>query len=89
MDDLISREALRKRAVECGKLAKQDPHLLVVGLGYVIEAPAVDAAPVVTCGMCRYHKPIDFCELHRQTGWFNDQFCSRGARMNLPEGEMT
>lgn len=55
---------------------------------YDINAlPTVEAAPVVTCGMCRYHKPIDFCELHRQTGWFNDQFCSRGARMNLPEGE--
>lgn len=40
MDDLISREALREKAVECGKLAKQDPRLLVVGLGYVIEAPA-------------------------------------------------
>lgn len=53
------------------------------------DIPSVDAAPVVTCGMCRYHKPIDFCELHRQTGWFNDQFCSRGARMDLMEGDMT
>ena len=45
--ELIEREALREKAIECGKLAKQDPRLLVVGLGYVLDAPAIDAAPVV------------------------------------------
>ncbi|MEA5003834.1 MAG: DUF551 domain-containing protein [Christensenella sp.] len=40
-DDVISRNELREKAMECGKLAQQDPRLLVVGLGYVVNAPTV------------------------------------------------
>lgn len=53
---LIEREALREKAIECGKLAKQDPRLLVVGLGYVLDAPAIDAAPVVHGWWKYFHK---------------------------------
>ncbi len=42
--------------------------------------PTIDAVPVVRCRECKYHKPIDYCTKHKQTGWFNDDFCSRGQR---------
>lgn len=37
-----------------------------------------DVVPVVRCRECKYHKPIDYCTKHKQTGWFDDDFCSRG-----------
>ena len=40
--------------------------------------PTIDAVPVVRCWECKYHKPIDYCTKHKQTGWFDDDFCSRG-----------
>lgn len=42
--------------------------------------PTISAVPVVRCRECKYHKPIDYCTKHKQTGWFNDDFCSRGQR---------
>ena len=49
------------------------------------DLPACDSfasnvEPVVRCRECKYHKPIDYCEKHKQTGWFSDDFCSRGQR---------
>ena len=44
------------------------------------EVPLVDAVPVVRCRECKYHKPIDYCTKHKQTGWFDDNFCSYGRR---------
>lgn len=38
--------------------------------------PTIDAVPVVRCRECKYHKPIDYCTKHKQTGWFDDDFCS-------------
>ena len=46
----------------------------------LINAPTISAVPVVRCRECKYHKPIDYCTKHKQTGWFNDDFCSRGQR---------
>ena len=49
--------------------------------------PTIDAVPVVRCRECKYHKPIDYCTKHKQTGWFDDDFCSYGQRKeaNLDE----
>ncbi len=47
---------------------------------YIDSAPTISAVPVVRCRECKYHKPIDYCTKHKQTGWFNDDFCSRGQR---------
>ncbi len=44
----------------------------------LINAPTISAVPVVRCRECKYHKPIDYCTKHKQTGWFDDDFCSRG-----------
>lgn len=45
----------------------------------VKDLPAADVVEVVRCKNCRYHKPIDYCEKHKETGWFPDDFCSHGA----------
>lgn len=47
-------------------------------LNLICHAPTIDAVPVVRCRECRYHKPIDYCTKHKQTGWFDDDFCSYG-----------
>lgn len=44
------------------------------------DAPTIDAVPVVRCRECKYHRPIDYCAKHKQTGWFDDDFCSHGKR---------
>ena len=49
-------------------------------LAIVDAQPTADVAPVVRCRECKYHKPIDYCEKHKKTGWLNDDFCSRGQR---------
>ena len=49
-------------------------------IGVINNAPTVDAVSVVRCRECKYHKPIDYCTKHKQKGWFNDDFCSRGQR---------
>ncbi len=46
----------------------------------VDKAPTIDAVPVVRCRECKYHKPIDYCTKHKQTGWFDDNFCSYGEQ---------
>lgn len=49
-------------------------------IGVVNNAPTIDAVPVVRCRECKYHKPIDYCTKHKQTGWFDDNFCSYGEQ---------
>ena len=51
-----------------------------VFIDWVSREPTISAVPVVRCRECKYHKPIDYCEKHAQTGWFDDDFCSRGQR---------
>lgn len=99
---LIEREALREKAIECGKLTKQDPRLLVVGLGYVLDAPAIDAAPVVhgrwediettAYGLC-YATCSECgyrCARDTATGKVSERFCKDcGARMDGGDGHGT
>lgn len=49
-------------------------------LDNIEAAPTISAVPVVRCRECKYHKPIDYCTKHKQTGWFDDDFCSYGQR---------
>ena len=44
------------------------------------NTPTISAVPVVRCRECKYHKPIDYCTKHKQTGWFDDNFCSYGEQ---------
>ena len=49
-------------------------------LNIINDAPTISTVPVVRCRECKYHKPIDYCTKHKQTGWFDDDFCSYGQR---------
>ena len=55
-------------------------------LNIINDAPTISAVPVVRCQECKYHKPIDYCTKHKQTGWFDDDFCSRGQRKEAEHG---
>ena len=49
----------------------------------VVSQPTVDAVPVVRCGDCKHHhyqNGIPYCD-KLYWGWKDDDFCSRGARM--------
>lgn len=35
---------------------------------------------IVKCKGCKYHKPIDYCEKHNDSGWYDDDFCSFGKK---------
>lgn len=35
---------------------------------------------IVKCKGCKYHKPIDYCERHNDSGWYDDDFCSFGKK---------
>ena len=78
MSEYIEREialaALSKSGVTCNMRASK----------IVARQPAADVAPVVRCRECKYHKPIDYCEKHKKTGWFDDDFCCRGQRKEAP-----
>jgi hypothetical protein len=51
----------------------------------VDEAPAVDVAPVVHCCACKYFEmDTGFC-CYWETGTRCDDFCSRGAKMDMEE----
>lgn len=93
MNDLISREALRKRMVKIQKYCEKRGYgdgAWNMPIMFVDEAPTVDAAPVVHCRDCRWGQKDDagvmHCHkyhIHKKT----DGYCDDGARMDLPEGE--
>lgn len=35
---------------------------------------------IVKCKECKYHKPIDYCEKHNDSGWYDNDFCSFGKK---------
>ena len=90
MDDLISRVAIKKRAIIMfGQL--------YVDVRDVDAAPAVDAAPVVHGRWVRKAKKVTcshcggFADWTSSGGWWEQierPHCGHcGARMDLPEGE--
>ena len=52
MSDLISRKFLLSHECEADRMGA----MLVVGKGWILEAPAVDAVEVVFCEDCIYQK---------------------------------
>ena len=70
MSDLISRKFLLSHECEADRMGA----MLVVGKGWILEAPAVDAVEVVRCENCEH------CELYVDylTGkTFNFGYCYR------------
>lgn len=98
MSDLISRDALldvigdtelmvildRKAAEETGRWGVLLPRMEV--LRRIMDAPAVDAVPVVRCRDCMFSRSYMtgnlYCELHENYpfGVYPESFCSRGAK---------
>lgn len=74
---LIEREALKKHALYLHGFGKYK----YVPLKVIDAAPTIDpirAAGGCRCGECKHHKPIDYCGLHRTSGWLSDRHCSYG-----------
>jgi hypothetical protein len=94
MAELIDRAAyvgvLEKRASE---LADEGLHVMAGAVSgcvvFALQAPTVDAAPVVRCRECRYmvgaftNNKIECAKGYKYMGL--DSFCSCGARMDAPE----
>jgi hypothetical protein len=51
---LIDADALLKHEVEADRMGA----MLVVGKGYILNAPEVDAVPVVRCKECGHYETI-------------------------------
>jgi hypothetical protein len=80
---MIDADALIKHEVEADRMGA----MLVVGKGYILNAPTIDAVPVVRCGECdRRIKSADLTNtvlcgwLHKIT-MNKDDFCSYGVKM--------
>ena len=48
--------------------------------GCIENTPPLSAVPVGRGREGKDHKPIDYCTKHKQTGWFDDNFCSYGEQ---------
>lgn len=84
MTDYINRDRLLKQAVDCTKLAQQQPHLMVVDLSCVLEAPSEDVQEVVRCKDCVYWTEEGRCEPMENgltLGYISGvDFCSYGEK---------
>ena len=79
MAELIDRAALLKHEVESDRLKGV---FLVVPKGFILDAPTVDAEPVVRCHECKHcamHHRYPLCKL-REEYTEPDAFCSSGQR---------
>ena len=66
------------------------PEMYVIGQGYVMDAPTIDAVPVVRCRECKNHGTLKSGELFCgkiKTGIYGyyhtvkaDDYCSHGER---------
>lgn len=95
-NDLISRSALLKKAIEEKRFVFRAEDLLREEVifqtvykdlaSFILSAPAVDAVEVVRCKDCIFCKPsaapgMFFCDWHRDYfETFPDDFCSHGER---------
>lgn len=83
MNDLISRSALLKQV---SKVKEEYLHPYIVGS--ILQAPPVDAVPVVRCCECKRRYDADECpmcflvdgEYHEYTN--GNGYCDRGERRN-------
>jgi len=73
------------------------PDMYVIGQGYVMDAPTIDAVPVVRCGEClsaKWYESGDFyCQKwgerydspYTLTGQSKTDFCSHGSKKECKE----
>lgn len=79
---LVDADALLKHEVEADRMGA----MLVVGKGYILDAPEVDAVPVVRCKDCKHYNTagcsvgFGWCE-SMDRGASDEFFCSCGAKM--------
>lgn len=67
---------------------KYSPEMYVIGQGYVMDAPTIDAVQVVRCGECGHYDTTGYPALNLGTGWcdkmdrgvHDDFYCSYGER---------
>ena len=80
---LIDADALIQKR---NHVKNYSPDMYVIGQGYVMDAPTVDAAPVVRCGECSHYnisgcsEGFGWCE-KIDRGVTDGHFCSYGAKM--------
>jgi hypothetical protein len=85
---LIDADALLKHEVEADRMGA----MLVVGKGYILNAPEVDAVPVVRCKECGHYETIG---RSKGFGWcknidrrISDNFyCANGKRLEVEHGD--
>ena len=81
-NDLISRKFLLSHECEADRMGA----MLVVGKGWILEAPAVDAVEVVRCGECLMGQKSHFSPSRlvcvNDSGKYKkpDDYCSYGER---------
>lgn len=73
MSDLISRKFLLSHECEADRMGA----MLVVGKGWILEAPAVEAVEVVFCKYCQYRETTN-CITPDLVN--DDDYCSYGER---------
>ena len=79
---LIDADALLKHEVEADRMGA----MLVVGKGYILEAPEIDAVPVVRCVECKHYNTIGcsvgfgWCE-SMDRGVNDEFFCACAAKL--------
>ena len=82
---LIDADALLKHETEADRMGA----MLVVGKGYILDAPEVDAVPVVRCKECKHDGTwqchMEYDEYHPEADIHHemhgdDDFCSYGVK---------
>jgi hypothetical protein len=63
------------------------PEMYVIGQGYVMDAPTIDAVPVVRCKDCKHYNTIGcskgfgWCE-NIDRGTSDNFYCANGKQLN-------
>jgi len=65
------------------------PDMYVIGQGYVMDAPTIDAVPVARCKECGHYDTTGYPALNLGTGWCDKMgtgtsdnfYCANGAKM--------
>lgn len=62
------------------------PEMYVIGQGYVMDAPAIDAVQVIRCGECKHYNKtgcsagFGWCE-NMDRGTHDEFYCASGKRL--------
>ena len=81
---LIDADALIQKRNHAKAYARE---MYVIGQGYVMDAPTIDAVPVVRCKDCKHYNTIGcskgfgWCE-NIDRGTSDNFYCANGKRLN-------